>query len=111
MGQLLLAIFAGVVVNSALVFGVQSVNTPVNPLLLLAAYAVGAFGGGFVATKLAPRRGLMPALVVGQIALVVVLFNVLSSAQSVLIILASLLIPIILAWFGGKAAHARGGMK
>ncbi len=111
MGRLLLAIFVGVVVNALLVFGVQSLGTPVHPLLVLAAYAVGAFGGGFVATKLAPRRGLMPALVVGQIALVLVLWNVLTSAQSVLVILASLLIPVLLAWAGGKAAHARGGMK
>lgn len=111
MGQLLLAILVGVVVNAALVFGVQSLGTPVNPLLVLAAYAAGAFGGGFVATKLAPRRGLMPALVVGQIALVTVLWNVMTSAYSVLIILVSLLIPVLLAWFGGKAAHARGGLK
>ncbi len=111
MGQLLLAIFAGVVVNALLVFGVQSFGTQVHPVLVLVAYAVGAFGGGFVATKLAPRRGLMPALVIGQIALVFVLWNVLTSAQAVLIILASLLIPIPLAWFGGKAAHARGGLK
>ncbi len=111
MGQLLLAIFVGVVVNAALVFGVQSLITPMNPVLLLVAYAVGAFAGGFAATKMAPRRGLMPALVVGQIALVLVLWNVVSSAQPVLIILAGLLIPIVAAWFGGKSAHARGGMK
>ncbi len=138
MGRLLLAIFVGVVVNGLLVFGVELLNTLVHPLpaglnpqnvqqvrtyiesgavpitsllMVLLAYAAGAFGGGFVASKLAPRRGLMPALVIGQISLVFVIVNLIQFPHQIWFMLVSVLIPIPAAWAGGKAAHARGGMK
>lgn len=138
MGRLLLALLVGVIVNVLVVFGVESLGALLHPLppgldpmdtnqmrdylasggvpitsmlLVLFAYAVGAFGGGFVATKLAPNRGLMPALVIGQISLVLIIINLVQLPHPIWMIVASLLVPLPSAWYGGKTAHARGGMK
>lgn len=138
MGRLLLALLVGVIVNGVLVAGVQLLSGVIHPLppgvnasdmnqmrdyiasgavpitamlMVLLSYAVGAFGGGFVATKLAPNRGLMPALVIGQISLVFIIINLVQIPHPIWMMLASVLVPLPSAWYGGKVAHARGGMK
>ncbi len=138
MGRLLFALLVGVIVNGLLVFGVESLSTLLHPLpagldpknvnqlrayldsggvpitamvMVVLAYAIGAFGGAFAATKLAPRRGLMPALVIGQISLVFVIVNLITLPHPIWMMIASVLVPMPAAWGGGKAAHARGGMK
>ncbi len=138
MGRLLFALLIGVIVNGLLVFGVESASTLLHPLpegldpknvnqlraylasggvpvtamvMVVLAYLVGAFGGAFAATKLAPNRGLMPALVIGQISLVFVIINLITLPHPVWMMIASVLVPIPGAWAGGRAAHARGGLK
>ncbi len=138
MGRLLFALLVGIIVNGALVFGVESLSTLLHPLpagldprnvaqmrdyiesggvpitgllMVVFAYAVGAFGGAFVASKLAPNRGLMPALVIGQISLVFVIINLITFPHPIWMMLASVLVPLPSAWYGGKVARARGGMK
>jgi MFS family permease len=138
MGRLLFALFVGLLVQGVLVFAIESMGALLHPLpagldvsnaeqlraymesgeapftallMVVFAYAVGAFGGGFVATKLAPRRGLMPALVIGQIALVLVVINLFAYPHPVWMMIASVVVPLPSAWLGGRAAHARGGLK
>lgn len=138
MGRLLFALLVGVIVNGLLVFGVESLGTLLFPLpagldatnvnqlrdylasggvpvtalvMVVLAYLLGAFGGAFAATKLAPRRGLMPALVIGQISLVFVIINLLTLPHPMWMMIASVLVPLPAAWAGGRAAGARGGMK
>lgn len=138
MGRLLYALFVGMVVCVVIVFGIESIGTLLNPLpdgidardvnqvrdymasggasftamfMVLLAYIAGCFGGAYVATKLAPRRGLMPALVIGQIALVLVIVNLITIPHPIWMVVATLLVPLPSAWAGGRAARARGGMK
>jgi hypothetical protein len=138
MGRLLFALLIGLIVHTALVAGVQLVGSLINPLppgvdassmvqmrdylaaggiplvamlMVLLSYAAGNFGGAFVASKLAPNRGLMPALVIGQISLVLVIINLVMMPHPIWMSVASVCIPLPLAWLGGRAAHARGGLK
>ena len=138
MGRLLLALLVGVIVNGVLVAGVQMLSGVVHPMppgldasdmnqmrdyiasgtvpitamvMVLVSYVAGAFGGGFVATKLAPNRGLMPALVIGQISLVFIIINLVQIPHPIWMMVASVVVPLPSAWYGGKTAHARGGMK
>ncbi len=136
MRRLLLAILAGVVTNGLLVWAVELLSTVVFPLpagvdprnsaqladylrsgavpvgamvVVIVAYAVGAFGGGYVATRVAHNRGLMPALVIGQLSLVFVIVNLVMLPHPLWMAVASVLVPVPLAWLGGRAAGARGG--
>jgi len=138
MGRLLFALLVGVIVNGLIVFGVESVSTLLHPLpqgfdasnvgqmraylasggapvtamvMVVVGYLLGAFGGAFAASKLAPNRGLMPALVIGQISLVFIIINLITLPHPMWMMIASVLVPIPGAWAGGRAAHARGGMK
>jgi hypothetical protein len=138
MGRLLFALLVGVIVNGLIVFGVESASALLHPMpagfdasnvaqmraylasggvpvtamvMVVLAYLLGAFGGAFAATKLAPRRGLMPALVIGQISLVFVIINLITLPHPVWMMIASVLVPMPAAWAGGRAAHARGGLK
>jgi hypothetical protein len=138
MGRLLFALLIGLIVHTALVAGVQFVSTMIHPLppgidasnvlqmrdyltgggvpltamlMVLLSYAAGNFGGAFVASKLAPNRGLMPALVIGQISLVLVIINLVQLPHPIWMMVASVLVPLPSAWFGGRVARARGGLK
>ena len=138
MGRLLFALLVGVIVNGLLVFGVETVSTVLHPLppgfdannvgqmrahlasggvpvttmvMVVVGYLLGAFGGAFAASKLAPNRGLMPALVIGQISLMFIIINLITLPHPMWMMIASVLVPIPGAWAGGRAAHARGGMK
>ena len=134
MGRLLLAVAAGLValfvlvaaveLSSSLLFPLPAGLDPTNtaqvadylrsgsvPVLALGmvvlAYAIGAFGGAFVATRLAHQRGLAPALIIGQLCLVFVIVNLVQLPHPLWMAVLSVLVPMPAAWWGGRAAGAR----
>ena len=138
MGRLLFAILVGVLVQGLIVAGVELTSSLLFPLpagldpannaqlaaylrsgavpvaamlMVLAAYAAGAFGGAFVATKIAAQRRLTPALVIGQLSLVFVIWNLVVLPHPIWMAIVSVIIPVPLAWLGGRAAGARSGRR
>lgn len=134
MGRLLLGIVAGVLVQGLLVAGVEFASSLLFPLpdgldptnmsqladylrsgsvpvvsqlFVVVAYIVGAFGGAFVATRIAHHRGFIPALVIGQLSLVFVIWNVVVLPHALWMAVLSVLVPMPSAWAGGKAAGAK----
>lgn len=134
MRQLLLALGAGVVTNGVVMWVVQALRSLVFPPpagidsrnltqiadfyassaapvgvrgLVLVSFILAALAGGFVANRLAPKRGLMPALVVGQLALIIVVTNLVGALQPMWVWIVALLIPVPFAWVGGRLAGGR----
>lgn len=138
MRQLLLALAAGVVTNGVVVWVVQALRSLLFPLpagmdarnltqvqnfyassaapmgvnlLVVASFLLAAIAGGFVANRLAPKRGLMPALVVGQLALIIVVVNLIGAPHPTWVWLAALLVPVPFAWVGGRLGGGRPRRK
>ena len=134
MGRLVLGVLAGLLALFVLVAGVELLSTLLFPLppgldptntaqladylrsgsvpalalvLVVLAYTVGAFGGAFVATRIAHQRGLTPALIIGQLCLVFVIWNLVQLPHPLWMAVLSLLVPMPAAWAGGRGAGAK----
>lgn len=134
MGRLIFGIVAGLIVQGVLVAAVEFGSSLLFPLpdgldpnnmaqladylrnggvpiaaqlFVIVAYIVGAFGGAFVATRIAHHRGFVPALVVGQLSLVFVIWNLVVLPHALWMAVLSVLVPMPSAWAGGKAAGAK----
>jgi hypothetical membrane protein len=75
-----------------------------NMVLVLVAYAIGAFGAGFVAVKIAKTQKISMALITGLILMLFGIFNLMTIPHPVWFIIVNLFLFLPMAWAGGKSA-------
>jgi hypothetical protein len=71
-------------------------------LLVLLAYATGAFGAGYVAAKTAKDQQMLMALIAGFILLIFGVVNLMEIPHPLWFAIASLILYLPIAWLGSK---------
>ena len=129
MGRLVLAILAGVLVAGFVIFLLEMPGQLLYPppagldmsnpdamsryvaglpagafAIVLLAWVVGAFGGAWVATRLAARHAIWPGLVIGGLELLGIAWNVMKIPHPVWMVAAAVLAVPVAAYFGAKLA-------
>jgi len=127
MGKSILAVILGLVVAFALISAVQYIsylvyplpagvdltnpeslkaamaNMPIGALLfVLLSYVLGSLGGGWLASRMAPKSNLVHATIVGAILLIAGIANLMKLPHPVWFWVANLAVYLPAAYFGGK---------
>lgn len=92
--------------REAMAQAMSSMPTGVFVFLLLA-YAVGAFAGGWLAARLAPRRPLLHAMILGGLLLAAGVMNFVSIPHPLWVTILGLLVFLPMAWLGASLARPR----
>jgi hypothetical membrane protein len=74
-----------------------------NMVLVLVAYAIGAFGAGFVTIKIAKTQKINMALITGLILMLFGIFNLITIPHPVWFTIVNLFLFLPMAWAGGKS--------
>jgi hypothetical protein len=83
-------------------------KAPLSAMLaMVAGYFVAAFGGAFVARKIAAGPGLRPSLTVGAIVLLATIANFAALQHPTLLVVLGVLVPMPGAYVGAKVADGR----
>ncbi len=127
MGRSILAVIAGLVVGGLLVAGVEYMSQMIYPpppgldltdteavrefamgapdsarMVILLAWFVGPFGGGWLAARLAPRLPMTHAIIVGAFFVAADLINLVTIPSPVWMWVGGLIAPLLAAYLGGK---------
>jgi hypothetical protein len=134
MGKKFIAVLVGVVLSTVIFLALESVGHRLYPppsgvnfhdpaaikaymaalpvgalLLVLLAYAVGSLTGGLVATLIAGRAGITPALIVGAVLTALGVTNLVSIPQPLWFAISSTLLYIPFSWLGSRVLIVRQG--
>lgn len=128
----IIAVVLAVLLAGVVIAAVQLVNTQIFPLppgvdfndreamsravssmptggfvLLLLSYTLGALAGGWLAARMAPRRPLLHAMIVGVLLLAAGVMNFVSIPHPLWVTVVGLLIFLPMAWLGASLARPR----
>ena len=128
----IIAVVLAVLLAGVVIAAVQLVNTQIFPLppgvafndreamsravssmptggfvLLLLSYTLGALAGGWLAARMAPRRPLLHAMIVGVLLLAAGVMNFVSIPHPLWVTVLGLLIFLPMAWLGASLARPR----
>lgn len=128
----IIAVVLAVLLAGVVIAVVQLVNTQIFPLpsgvdfndreamsravssmptggfvLLLLSYTLGALAGGWLAARMAPRRPLLHAMIVGVVLLAAGVMNFVSIPHPLWVTVLGLLIFLPMAWLGASRARPR----
>lgn len=128
----IIAVVLAVLLAGVVIAVVQLVNTQIFPLppgvdfndreamsravssmpaggfvLLLLSYTLGALAGGWLAARMAPRRPLLHAMIVGVLLLAAGVMNFVSIPHPLWVTVVGLLIFLPMAWLGASRARPR----
>lgn len=83
-------------------------KAPLSAMLtLIAGYFVSAFGGGFIARKIAQDNALWPSLTVGVLLLLGTIGNYMMISHPLIMVILGVLAPVPGAWLGARVAAPR----
>ena len=128
----IIAVVLAVLLAGVVIAAVQLVNTQIFPLppgvdfndreamsravssmptggfvLLLLSYTLGALAGGWLAARMAPRRPLLHAMIVGVLLLAAGVMNFVSIPHPLWVTVLGLLIFLPMSWLGASRARPR----
>ena len=128
----IIAVVLAVLLAGVVIAAVQFVNTQIFPLppgvdfndreamsravssmptggfvLLLLSYTLGALAGGWLAARMAPRRPLLHAMIVGVLLLAAGVMNFVSIPHPLWVTVLGLLIFLPMSWLGASRARPR----
>lgn len=133
MGRSILAVVAGLIVGGLIVAGIEYIGHIIYPppegldltdpeairefasaaptsarLVVLLAWFLGPFGGGWLAARLAPRSPMPHALIVGAFFLVGDVVNLITIPSPVWMWIGGLVAPPLAAYLAGRTVGAKG---
>ena len=128
----IIAVVLAVLLAGVVIAAVQLLNTQIFPLppgvdfndreamsravssmptggfvLLLLSYTLGALAGGWLAARMAPRRPLLHAMIVGVLLLAAGVMNFVSIPHPLWVTVLGLLIFLPMSWLGASRARPR----